>query len=597
MSKPPPSRTPICHPYARISDPEQRQGGGLVRQTLDPGTAVRVAEFCRLYGFTLSNRMLVDDGVSAFHGLNATPDHELGKFLGEAGRGLVLPGDCLLLENWDRLSRQDIWAAIGLVNDLRQLGIHVGRLDRMKLLRCDSTDPGDFFEAAVELMRGHSESAAKSMRNGAAWERKRAAARASGKPMTRRLPAWLELRDGKAVLIPGRAAVVKRIFSWAAAGYGIGGIIKKLTAEGVPPFGKSVVREGRERGAFSGRWVLSYVASILRDRRAAGEYQPRGKNREPEGPPIPGYFPAVVTDAEYWAARAAVPSGGEKKTRRGKHLDLFAGLIQNARTGEPYYSMTRATKDKPGLTRALVASGRREGRTPASSFPVPVFEAAVLSCLREIDPHSILNGDRPPDETTALAAEAAGVEAEVAKLGADLDANGYSKVLSEQVRRQEARLADLNARLAEARQRAAHPVSEAWGECRTLIDVLENSPDPADTRLRLRAAIGRIVDGVWLLVVAPTAKKPRPEKQRVNGRPPRPGRDRLAAVQIWFAGGKKQRTYLVFNRAAGFYREASWWCRSLAEVHQPADLDLRDPRHARDLEAVLLALDLTADRP
>ena len=30
--------------------------------------------------------------------------------------------------------------------------IHVGRIDRMKLLRCDSNDPGDFFEAAVELM-------------------------------------------------------------------------------------------------------------------------------------------------------------------------------------------------------------------------------------------------------------------------------------------------------------------------------------------------------------------------------------------------------------------------------------------------------------
>src|SRR5262249_33112064 len=159
-----------------ISDPSQRKGGGLVRQTAEAATPAE--HFCEMHGFTLSPRVLVDDGVSAFHGLNATPEHELGKFLLDARAGLYPRGDCLLLENYDRLSRDDPWAAIGLVNDLRQLGIHVGRLDRMKLLRYDSTDVGDFFEAAIEFMRGHSESLAKSERNGKAWEEKRKAATA-----------------------------------------------------------------------------------------------------------------------------------------------------------------------------------------------------------------------------------------------------------------------------------------------------------------------------------------------------------------------------------------------------------------------------------
>jgi hypothetical protein len=52
---------PVCHPYARISDPEQRKGGGLERQT-----KADMEEFCRRYGFTLSKRVRVDDGVSAF---------------------------------------------------------------------------------------------------------------------------------------------------------------------------------------------------------------------------------------------------------------------------------------------------------------------------------------------------------------------------------------------------------------------------------------------------------------------------------------------------------------------------------------------------
>src|SRR5262245_54951240 len=196
-----PDTPPVVHPYARISKPEQRKGGGLDRQT-----KADVDEFARRFGFTLSKRVLVDDGVSAFKGLNASPEHQLGQFLAEARKGLIRPGDCLLVENWDRLSRQDPWAAISLINDLRQCRVHLGRLDRMKLLRYDSTDTGDFFDAALELIRGHSESAAKSMRNGAAWVRKRRAARESGEILTNVLPLWIEERGGKLVLIPERAA-------------------------------------------------------------------------------------------------------------------------------------------------------------------------------------------------------------------------------------------------------------------------------------------------------------------------------------------------------------------------------------------------------
>ena len=53
-------REPVAHPYARISDPIQRKGGGLERQT-----AADIKEFARRFGFRLSKRMLIDDGVSA----------------------------------------------------------------------------------------------------------------------------------------------------------------------------------------------------------------------------------------------------------------------------------------------------------------------------------------------------------------------------------------------------------------------------------------------------------------------------------------------------------------------------------------------------
>jgi DNA invertase Pin-like site-specific DNA recombinase len=614
-------REPVVHPYARISDPEQRQGGGLQRQTTAENKS-GMEEFARQFGFKLSKRIRVDDGVSAWKGLNATPQHELGKFLVEAQGGLIPPGDCLLLENWDRLSRQDIWAAIGLVNDLRQLGIHVGRLDRMKLLRCDSTDPGDFFEAAVELMRGHSESAAKSDRNGKAWTRKRAAARENGTPVTRCLPAWVEEVDGELRLMPARAAVLKRIFHLAGSGYGGHRISSLFIDEGVPPFGRPLTEKDvagwpkrRERqpqhrrkppptagemaalrghvgelgfwkkGEWSpAQWNATYIRAILSDRRALGEYQPRRqRGRVKEGGPIPGYFPVAVTRGEWDRARAGV---AERRTNPGRTgegpLNPFASLLRSARDGSSYYRTVRPASKGYGTTqRILINSSGVEGGAVSHTFPYDTFEAAVLEKLAEIDPHEILNGDQGPDETKALRGEFDAVDAELAEASAYMDAHGFSPTIGRRVTALEARKADLAEKLAAAREKAAHPLSETWGEAQTLMGALKRAADQTDARLRLRSALRRMVESVWLQVV---------------GR----GMDRLCAVQIWFAGGQRHRDYLILHRPprsnGKARKEGGWRCWSLADVAKPGDLDLdlRRRADARELEAALQVLDVSA---
>jgi DNA invertase Pin-like site-specific DNA recombinase len=653
----PSSRPPTLHLYARISDPTQRKGGGLERQT-----RAAVDEFARRYGFTPAKRIRVDDGVSAFKGLNATPHHELGKFLAEAQERLIPPGDCLLIENYDRLSRRDIWAAIGLVNDLRQLGIHVGRLDRMKLLRCDSEDPGDFFEAAIELMRGNSESRAKSQRNGAAWKRKRQAAREHGRPMTDRLPAWLEQRGGALALIPERAAVLRRIYHLAANGYGQSRIVRQLIVDGVPPFADPLTEadvqdwprrraqqpehrrkdpptaeetaELRERIGELGAWVKgewreahwsrSYVGKLLTDRRALGEFQPRLRDGTPDGPPVPGYYPAVVEEAEFHAARGGAADRRQKQpgrspwtpaedallrrlsigdaarqtgrtrsavrgrrvtlgiaTRRekaadstGRRVDLFNRLLRNARDGDAYYVGTRT--DQGLRQRVLLNVGAHEARAACRSFPLSTFEAAILSCLREIDPQEILNGGRQPDDTQALSGEKDQVGRELSEAVAFMEANGFSPAIGKRVTFLEARKAELAEKLAAARERAAHPLSECWGEAQSLISALDSAPDPEGARLRLRSALRRIVESIWLLVV------------------PR-GRDRLCAVQIWFAGGERHRDYLILHRPPKANGKATqpgrWGCTALKDIVS-GDLDLRNPADAKILEPVLAALDV-----
>jgi DNA invertase Pin-like site-specific DNA recombinase len=567
---------PVAHLYARISHPDQRKGGGIDRQTGGGAT-----EFCRIHGFTLSKRVWVDDGVSAFKGVNASPDHELGKFFAEVRRGRIPAGDCLLVENYDRISRAGPWAGTSLINGLREMGIHVGRLDRMKLMRSDSEDVGDFFEANLEFMRGNSESSIKSLRNGAAWERKRDGAR-KGKPLTRRLPSWVECVDGKLQLIPERAAVLVRVFEMADRGWGAARIVKQLTEEGVPAFGACVKLDGRRQAApgrrlGAGHWTRAYIGLLLKDERVLGKFQPRRRDGTPDGEAIEDYYPRVIDDGLWYRVRQV----REKRrpdnlgTRGGSHAELFTGLIVNARDGGSYYAATRTENGKH--SRVLINTAAAEGRGKCYSFPLPTFESAILSLFREIDPHEILNGDSGPDDSMVLAGELAGVEGRIATLEAELltgDVAAAMKVL----RVLESKKADLAARLAEARQKAAHPLSESWGETQSLLDALGSAPDPAEARLRLRASLRRIIESIHVLVV------------------PR-GRTRLCACQVFFAEHGRRRDYLILHTAAkanGASRtEGTWLARSLPpEVAGGLRLDLRDRKHAERLEKALAAVDL-----
>jgi DNA invertase Pin-like site-specific DNA recombinase len=613
----------VGHPYCRISHPDQRKGGGLLRQTSEE-TSQALLAFCKRFAFTLSKRFWVDDGVSAWKGLNASPEHQLGQFITVANRGTIRPGDCLIVENLDRLSRQDIWAAMGLVNDLKQLGIHIGRLDTMQLLRAEDKDIGSFFAAAGEFYRGNSESNAKSMRNGAAWKRKRKSAKDKGTTITNCLPAWIRHVDGRREAIPEYVDIIRRIFRLTANGYGHFLIVKKFKSEGVPSFAEGNCKS--EQNKKDRTWARSYIALILSDERVLGRFQPRHRDGSPAGDVIPDYYPAIITQEEWDAAQGSADQrkvrrfkdegegGGlvtlygsgltvnqiarrlslrrsyvrqrlvrlgllplPKKQEKSNYINVFARLLRNALGGDSYYCATRTDVGK--YTRVLINTDAAEGRGTMRSFPFATFERAVLSMLREIDPHEILNGDSAPDESLALAGQLAGVEAELAEAKAFMEAKGFNGIIGERIMDLTAKKQTISERLAEARQRALHPLSEAWGEAQSLAGIVETARAKRDDEplLRLQSVLRRIVSSIQLLVV------------------PR-GRDRLAAVQIWFAGGKRHRDYLILHRPPKANKsarvEGCTSVRSLASVADPADLDLRRREDAAALEEVLAEVQL-----
>jgi DNA invertase Pin-like site-specific DNA recombinase len=557
---------PVAYSYVRFSSPEQEKGDSLRRQT------EAAADWCKKNRVRLDTSTTLHDlGKSAFLGEHRkNPDrHALAAFLKLVEQGRVPRGSYLVIENLDRLSREHIQPALLLALNLLQAGIRIVQL-KPEMVFDDKSDTLPVMMMMVELSRGHSESARKSERIGAAWAEKKKRARQRTEQeatarmgdgchvVTRRLPGWVEERGGKPCPIPEREAVVRRIYHLAAAGYGHTSIAKKLTEEGAPTFGRS------------GKWRRSYIAALLRDRRVLGEYQPK-RDHKPDGDPIPGYFPEVIKPEEWDAARAGAAQRRRRAGRIGNNVNLFTGLLRNARDGDKFFYGYRP--ERRAVPRYLFNEAGKDGRTRYECFPANIFERAVLDLLREINPQEILNGDSGPDETLILSGQLTQVQNSIDLISAEMDAHGESPTLFRRLREKEDQYRDLAAKLAAAQEKAAHPLSEAWGQCQTLAAAVDSAPDPIDARLRLRSALRRIIESVWLLIVPC-------------------GKDRLCAVQVWFAGGKRHRDYLIlYQPTRNQFAPGDWWARSLAAVASCGDLDLRRRKDAGELAKTLAGLD------
>src|SRR5436190_1624769 len=396
------ARTPVAYSYVRFSTPEQAKGDSLRRQTED------TERWCKKNGIPLDDSLTIRENlnVSAFKGRHLGDDAALGGFLELVRAGRVPRDSYLVIENLDRLSRQEERTALKLWIEILDLGVNIVQLHPETVFRHERSDMADIIRAIIELSRGHSESHMKSVRTLANWETLRRLAREHGRLMTRRLPAWVREKDGELELIPKRAAVVKRIFAMSAAGLGMTMIVRRLTADGVPAFGgREETENGRTRKRDGdvygcGAWRTAYVRSILSDRRALGEFQPRDAADRRVGEPLPNYYPPAVTKDEFHAARAGAAGRRNPPGRIGdKVANLFGGLLVNARgpladgARDTYYAATRS--EGRGLYRVLLNRSSIEKTSRAYTFPYAVFEAAVLSQLQELDPAGVLDSPRP----------------------------------------------------------------------------------------------------------------------------------------------------------------------------------------------------------
>jgi DNA invertase Pin-like site-specific DNA recombinase len=178
-----------AYSYVRFSTPDQAKGDSYRRQT------EAASEYAQANNLEVDTELTFTDlGVSAFRGANAKTG-ALSVFLEAVKDGTIAPGSHLLVENLDRLTRADVLEAQELFTGIIRRGITLVTLFDQRTYSAESVtaNPMDLVFSILTMVRGHEESATKSRRMLAAYERKRldAANGTERKPFTRMLPAWL----------------------------------------------------------------------------------------------------------------------------------------------------------------------------------------------------------------------------------------------------------------------------------------------------------------------------------------------------------------------------------------------------------------------
>lgn len=570
---------PLAYGYVRWSSDIQETGDSLARQTAAILDWIKRHKATVQLDTSLGERgFFVDRGMSGFQltGENRKnlDDYQLGEFMRLAERGRIQPGSILIVESADRISRESAVVAINLFTRLLMLGVVVVTLTPEMEYKTDA-DIGKLITVGVTIDRAHDESRMKHKRGTNAWVSKRAAAKSQ--PMTSLLPGWCRLVGARKVgtrLVGGeikpdaaKVATVRRLFSLARSGIGCPMIARKLNGEGVPNVGR-----GRA-------WTQSAVHNILTSRAVLGEYIPhtgrmgnrkKGKThtRKPTGEIIEGYYPPIIDRDEFYGAQAALQQRSSYKGRNGNHTNLFTGLLFDALDSNGgKFSYRHSTTHPPTLIPVAVKDGSSDRAW--TSFNAGIFDDAILSQLAELKAADILPDSDHGGKVARLSALYAEKESELREFRDEINTDPkLLKTLRATLIRLETEREKLAEELADAQREAASPLAEALGQVQGVTELVKDGPE--EMRLRCRAALRRLIEGVYCVFTGTKIV-------------------RFAAVRIQFRGSDRHRDYLiVYHARTGTVRNPPPpTVESLADAGLPGDLDLRKPDHARRMEKAL----------
>lgn len=482
-----------AYSYLRFSRPEQGLGDSLRRQ-LDGAR-----EYADEHDLELDDT-LRDEGISAFRSKNRDDKTALTSFLKAVERGAVEKGAYLLVENLDRLSRDQVPVALRLFLSILEYGIIIVTLGDKHVYSNESitASPTDLILSISIMMRAHEESAVKSQRINKMWAKKRAAAESSGKAMTRICPGWIEKRGDHYALIDNRADIVRRIFRMSIDGVGTRSIAKTLNSEGEPTWGK-----GKKKGRI---WYDSYIKKILDNPATYGEFTPGGRlaggSNATAFVPLRNYYPSAIDFTIFQQARVALEAraGSSVRSTAGKHRNVLSGLLKCAVCGGGMHYIDKGRRGgRPYLQ--CGASLLRSGCDHGMKHTYETLETAIImSCsatVREAENDKLT-------EVQACASTLADVQRRMENIADGVEEHGMNDTFRRRLTALGLEMTTAEKKLAEAKKTAnridvAHGFGIGKREAATLAMRLRQEPENTEIRVyatnMLRSAFEKISIG------------------------------------------------------------------------------------------------------
>jgi DNA invertase Pin-like site-specific DNA recombinase len=478
---------PVAYSYVRFSTAKQELGDSLRRQ-------VEMARaYCDKHGLELHEDSYRDLGVSAFKRANVQKG-ALASFIEAVRTGKVTAGSYLVIEQFDRLSRDDVDFALKLLLDLVHAGIKLVTLVDGKVWDKDSVkDIGNLILAIVFMSRANNESAMKAERLSHVWHQKKSkAGTPGGKLVTSEGPKWLRANEDKTAweVLEDKAESVRKVFARKISGYGVVSTVNLANKEKWPVPGKGDT------------WHTSLVGRLLKSRAVLGEYQPckydpDGK-RVPVGDPIQNYYPVIVDEQTFLRAQAVADRKGAFPGRRDASLRNWLQGLLKCTCGQSFVRKNKDSKAQPEYAR-YYCTARNRGVTQCPGASASELENAVIHVVSHVAPQYFEGTARM--ETLKARIEVLEVDLSAAKQKRDrfVEAIGASNAPIPALMQ---RLADAEKEAAEREQemRAARAeLADLEGDSDTVFANIVKaikSVDSLDARAALREDLSRVIEKV-----------------------------------------------------------------------------------------------------
>ena len=282
-----------------------------------------------------------DLGISSFRGKNSRniKTAAFAKFLEKVRQGQIEKGSILIVEGFDRISRQNGFDTIEIITNILRQKIKIHTLSDGKTYDIeDANQLEQLILIAVINERAHNESKTKSERSLSNWEGKRQRINSEKQnrlatgvypALTKNCPFWLTINESGNYALKQQA--VEQIKE----------LLELLSQRGVGA--KKAAKLLNEAENPAKNWNANYILHLLRNDMLIGHYQPvkaiydsetSGMSYAKNGEKLENVYPAVVTENELNYVRNVM---FERKAKGGKkqnqNENIFAGIAKCAHCG------------------------------------------------------------------------------------------------------------------------------------------------------------------------------------------------------------------------------------------------------------------------